>query len=144
MTVITRVQVGRLRAALTQPSGRCLGIKLDASYWGQDAAHPFGLTEGYLEYRPYPVDGWRTRVRIGADYPPVSLEDTASGWSSPYTISNSALNSWIGEEIRTIGIEGNLEWLGTRLGHDFDLGATGGVFGWNEPAGVVVGRAASH
>lgn len=68
----------------------------------------------------------------------MSLEDTASGWSSPYTISNSALDSWIGEEIRTIGVEGQLEWLGTRLGHDFDLGMTGGIFGWNEPAGTVV------
>jgi hypothetical protein len=132
------VQVGRLRAALTQPLGDVWALKLDASYFGQDDAHPVSVTEAFLEYRPYPLDGWRTRVRIGAFYPPVSLEDTAAGWSSPYTLSNSALNSWIGEEIRTIGIEGKLEWLGTRLGHDFDFGATAGVFGWNDPAGVVV------
>lgn len=132
------VQVGRLRAALTQPLGEVWALKLDASYWGQEDAHPVGLTEAYLEYRPYPVNGWRTRVRIGAFYPPMSLEDTAAGWSSPYTLSNSALNAWIGEEIRTIGLESRVEWLGTRLGHDFDLGLTGGVFGWNDPAGVVV------
>lgn len=132
------LQVGRLRAALTQPLGDVFAIKLDASYWGQDAAHPFALTEGYLEYRPYPVEGWKARVRLGADYPPVSLEDTSAGWTSPYTISNSALNAWIGEEIRTVGLNADLEWLGTRLGHDFDFGASGGVFGWNEPAGVVV------
>jgi hypothetical protein len=132
------VQVGRLRAALTTPLGDVFALKLDASYWGQDDAHPVGLTEAFLEYRPYPFDGWRARVRLGAFYPPVSLEDTASGWSSPYTLSNSALNSWIGEEIRTIGLEAKMEWLGTRLGHDFDLGATAGVFGWNDPAGVVV------
>ena len=132
------VQVGRLRAALTQPLGDVFVVKLDASYWGQDDIHPVGLTEAYLEYRPYPFDGWRTRVRIGAFFPPGSLEDTAAGWSSPYTLTNSALNSWIGEEVRTIGVEGKLEWLGTRLGHDVDLGVTGGVFGWNEPAGTVV------
>jgi hypothetical protein len=132
------VQVGRLRAALTEPLGEVWALKLDASYWGQDDAHPLGLTEAYLEYRPYPLDGWRTRVRIGAFYPPASLEDTAAGWSSPYTLSNSAINSWIGEEIRTIGLETQVEWLGTRLGHDFDFGLTGGVFGWNDPAGVVV------
>jgi hypothetical protein len=131
-------QVGRLRAALMQPLGDVFDIKLDASYWGQDAAHPFALTEGYLEYRPYPIDGWKARVRLGADYPPVSLEDTSAGWSSPYTISNSALNAWIGEEIRTVGLDAQLEWLGTRMGHDFDLAVSGGVFGWNEPAGVVV------
>jgi hypothetical protein len=132
------VQVGRLRAALTQPLGDVWALKLDGSYWGQDNAHPFGLTEGFLEYRPYPLDGWRARVRVGAFYPPVSLEDTSAGWTSPYTLSNSAINSWIGEEIRTIGLETRVEWLGTRLGHDFDLGLTGGVFGWNDPAGVVV------
>ncbi len=114
--IMTGLQVGRLRAALTQPLGDVFAVKLDASYWGQDAAHPFALTEGYLEYRPYPIDGWKARVRLGADYPPVSLEDTAAGWSSPYTISNSALNSWIGEEIRTVGLDAQLEWLGTRLG----------------------------
>jgi hypothetical protein len=43
--------------------------------YGQDDQHPLGVTEAYLEYRPYPIDGWRTRVRIGAYYPPVSLED---------------------------------------------------------------------
>jgi hypothetical protein len=133
------VQVGRLRAALTQPLGDVWAVKVDASYYGQDDAHPLGVTEAYLEYRPYPVDGWRTRVRIGAYYPPVSLEDSASGWASPYTLSNSALDSWLGEEVRTIGVEGQLEWLGTKLGHDFDLGMTGAIFGWNEPAGTVVG-----
>ena len=133
------VQVGRLRAALTQPLGDVWALMLDASYFGQDDAHPLGVTEAYLEYRPYPFDGWRTRVRIGGFYPPVSLEDTESGWSSPYTLSNSALNSWIGEEVRTIGVEGQLEWLGTRLGHDFDLGVTSAIFGWNQPAGTVVG-----
>lgn len=132
------LQVGRLRAALNQPLGDVWAVKIDASYFGQDDAHPVGVTEAYLEYRPYPVDGWRTRVRIGAFFPPVSLEDTAAGWTSPYTLSNSALNSWIGEEVRTIGVEGQLEWLGTRLGHDFDLGVNGAVFGWNEPAGTVV------
>lgn len=132
------VQVGRLRAALNQPLGNVWDLKLDASYWGQDDAHPVGLTEAYLEYRPYPIDGWRARVRIGAFYPPVSLENTDSGWSSPYTLSSSALDSWIGEEIRTIGLETQLEWLGTRMGHDFDVGVTGGVFGWNQGAGVVL------
>jgi hypothetical protein len=132
------LQIGRLRAALTEPLGQVWALKLDASYWGQDETHSTGLTEAYLEYRPYPVDGWRARVRFGAFFPPGSLENTAPGWSSPYTLSSSAANSWIAEEVRTIGMEAKLEWLGTRLGHSVDLGLTGGVFGWNDPAGVVV------
>jgi hypothetical protein len=35
-------------------------------------------------------------------------------------------------------METKVEWLGTRLGHSVDLGLTGGVFGWNDPAGAVV------
>ncbi len=40
--------------------------------------------------------------------------------------------------MRTIGLEGKLDWLGTRSGHAFDVGVTGGVFGWNQGAGVVL------
>jgi hypothetical protein len=34
------------------------------------------------------------------------LESRAIGWESPYTITPSAISSWIGEEIRTIGPRG--------------------------------------
>ena len=132
------LQIGRLRLALSEPLGEVWALKLDASYWGQDETHSTGITEAYLEYRPYPVDGWRTRVRFGAFFPPGSMENTAAGWTSPYTLSSSAANSWIAEEVRTVGMETKLEWLGTHLGHSVDLGVTGGVFGWNDPAGVVV------
>ncbi|HEX4649158.1 MAG TPA: hypothetical protein VH111_10050, partial [Steroidobacteraceae bacterium] len=67
-----------------------------------------------------------------------SLENRAAGWESPYTLSYSAINTWLGVEVRTLGVEAQLDWLGTRSGHTFDLGATGGVFGWNEGAGVVL------
>jgi hypothetical protein len=53
-------------------------------------------------------------------------------------LSFSALNTWLAEELRTIGLEGQVDWLGTRTGHSFDLGLTAGVFGWNDPAGVLV------
>jgi hypothetical protein len=77
-------------------------------------------------------------VRLGAYYPPFSLENRAQGWETPYTLTPSAINSWIGEEIRTIGLEGQVEWLGTRLGSDFDLKLTASLFGWNDPAGTML------
>jgi hypothetical protein len=40
--------------------------------------------------------------------------------------------------VRTLGVEGTLDWLGSRTGHAFDLGITGGVFGWNDRAGVMI------
>ncbi len=74
----------------------------------------------------------------GAFYPPMSLENRATGWETPYTLTPSPISSWIGEEIRTIGLEGQVDWLGTRTGHSFDLQLTGALFGWNDPAGTMI------
>ena len=45
-------------------------------------------------------------VKTGAFFPTISLENDDLGWTSPYTLTPSAINSWIGEELRTIGSEG--------------------------------------
>jgi hypothetical protein len=132
------LQLGRLRAAWNQPLGETFSAHAEASTWDDDDKNPIDLTEAYLEYRPYPRAGWKTRLRLGAFYPPMSLENRAVGWESPYTITPSAISSWVGEELRTIGLEAQVDWLGTRLGHDFDLQLTGAVFGWNDPAGTML------
>lgn len=130
------VELGRLRLALEQPLGDILALRLDASSWGNHEKNPLDLTEAYFELRPYPLAGFRPQLRAGAFYAPISLENRAAGWESPYTLSSSAIDSWIAEELRTIGAEGKLDWLGTQLGHEFDLSLVGAAFGWNEPAGV--------
>ena len=60
------------------------------------------------------------------------------GWRSPYTLTNSAINSWVGEELRTVGAEYAPDWLGQKSGHDFNVGISAAIFGWNDPAGTVV------
>ena len=135
------VQLGRLRLALTQHFLELWSVHLDVSAWDDKGRNPAGVTEAYLQFRPYPRDGLRLRLKAGAFYPTLSLENRASGWESPYTLSFSAIDSWLAVELRTIGIEGQLDWLGTRLGHAFDLSATGGVFGWNEAAGAELANA---
>jgi hypothetical protein len=132
------LQLGRLRFALTQPLGELWSAHLDASMFDDKDKSPVGLTEAYLLFRPYPFAGYRFRLKAGGFYPPVSLENRASGWESPYSLSFSAINTWLAVEVRTIGMEGQLEWLGTHSGHDFDVGVTGGVFGWNDRAGVAL------
>jgi hypothetical protein len=132
------LRLGRLRASLDQPLGEVFSAHVEASTWDLDDKNPIDLTEAFVEYRPYPRAGIRTRVRLGAFYPPLSLENRARGWETPYTLTPSAVSSWIGEEIRTVGIEGQVEWLGTRTGHDFDLQMTAAVFGWNDPAGTML------
>jgi hypothetical protein len=132
------LRLGRARFAVSQSLGELLSLHLDASSWGDRDKIPAGLTEAYLQLRPYPFDGYRVRVKAGAFHAPISLENRTSGWESPYTLSYSAIDSWLGEEVRTIGAEAQLDWLGRRTGHDFDLGATAGVFGWNEGAGAAL------
>jgi len=132
------VRLGRARFALTESLGEVWSVHLDASAWGDHDRIPFGLTEGYLQFRPYPFAGYRLRIKAGAFYPPISLENRASGWESPYTLSSSAIDSWLAIEVRTVGVEAQLDWLGTRQGHDFDLSLTGGAFGWNEGAGTFI------
>ncbi|HET9391644.1 MAG TPA: hypothetical protein VFO44_18500 [Steroidobacteraceae bacterium] len=132
------VRLGRARFALSQSLGEVWSLRLDASSWGDRDRNPIDLTEAYLLFRPYPRAGYRFRLKAGAFHSPVSLENRASGWESPYTLSYSAINTWVGEELRTLGVEGQLDWLGTRTGHRFDVGLTGGVFGWNDGAGTVI------
>jgi hypothetical protein len=132
------LQLGRLRLALDTPLGEVWRVHLDASAWDHTYKHPFGLTEAYLQFRPYPRNHLRVRVKAGAFYAPISLENRAGGWASPYTLSYSALNSWIAEELRTLGVETKVDWLGTRSGLPFDIGAVAGAFGWNEVAGAAL------
>lgn len=90
------------------------------------------LVESYLRYRPISLTPWRWSVKAGAFFPPISEENTAPGWTSPWTLTPSAINAWVGEELRTIGAEGKAEWRGEsdRFEAEFAL------FGWNDVAGV--------
>jgi hypothetical protein len=90
--------------------------------------------EGFLRYRPVSTNAWRWSVKGGAFFPPFSLENTETGWSSYWTLTPSAINSWFGDELRTIGGEGKIEWR-TAPG---TLSFIASVFGWNDPAGVMI------
>jgi hypothetical protein len=91
-------------------------------------------TEAYLRYRPVSLTPWRWSVKAGAFFAPFSLENTEVGWTSYWTLTPSAINSWFGDELRTIGGEGTLEW---RTGEG-TLALTGALYGWNDPAGVLM------
>lgn len=132
------LQLGRARFAITQPIGDVWSVHLDASMYDNLGPSPLGVTEAFILFRPYPRAGYRFRLKAGGFYPPVSLENRAAGWDSPYTLSYSAIDSWLAVEVRTIGVEAQLDWLGRHSGHDFDVGLSGGIFGWNDGAGVMM------
>src|SRR5258705_9405197 len=60
-------------------------------------------------YRPVSTSAFRWSIKAGAFFPPISLENTEIGWTSPWTLTPSAINAWVGEELRTIGLEGRSE-----------------------------------
>ncbi len=94
------------------------------------------LLEAYVRYRPVSTTPWRWSIKAGAFFAPFSLENTEIGWAPYWTLTPSAINSWFGEEFRTIGAESSMEWrdeAGT-------LVATGALFALNQPAGVMIAR----
>jgi len=93
------------------------------------------LIEAFVLYRPELSERVRLRLRGGAFFPPISLENDGPAWTSPYTITASAANSWIGEEVRTVGVESTLVLKWDRD----DLRFTGAAFGSNDPAGTLLG-----
>jgi len=90
--------------------------------------------EAYARLHPQPVGDWQYSLKAGVFFPPISLENNDLGWTSPYTLTPSAIDSWVGDELRTIGTEARLEWH-TGLG---TLAALGAAFCCNDPAGVLM------
>ena len=113
-----------------------LHVTLDA--YGDADKNPLDVSEAYLEWRPYPSSNWRWRTKVGAFYPPISLENRGPGWQSVYSLSSSAINTWLGEEIRTVGAEVNATWAGSRLGKAVDVTVIAAAYGWNDPMGVLI------
>lgn len=83
--------------------------------YNPDGRQHVGLTEAFLNYAPL-TKGLKHKVKVGMFYPQMSLENSAVGWNSPYTYTFSAINSWIAEEQRTIGVE----WSATRGGRKYN------------------------
>ncbi len=92
------------------------------------------LVDAYLRYRPVSTSRWRWGVKAGAFFPPGSLENTNLGWTTEWTLTPSAINSWMGEELRILGAEATVEWRGDVDRFEFVAAA----YGWNEPAGAAM------
>lgn len=99
---------------------------------GQD--HTVDLSEAYVSYRHAPFGAVRLSARAGLMWPPVSLEHGGPAWSVTDTITPSAINSWIGEEVKLVAAEAtaSVPLAGGRLT------ATAAAFGWNDTAGTLL------
>ncbi len=94
-----------------------------------------GLVEAYADIRKeFAFD--ELRVRGGFFFLPTSKENKDDNWASPYTIHFSALNTWIGEEVRQLGIDLQYRHT-TNSGHTITGGAT--AFRGNDTMGTLLG-----
>jgi hypothetical protein len=106
--------------------------------YGDYGGTPVDVSEFYFDVRPFPTNFIRWRARVGAFYMPVSLENRGTGWTDVYSITPSAVNTWIGEEFRTIGTELEARWLGASTGYFGDIALVAAAYGWNDPAGKLL------
>ncbi|NQZ81125.1 MAG: hypothetical protein HRT52_08940 [Colwellia sp.] len=110
-----------------------------ANAFADDNQTNVGITEGYLSYKGLPsASGWRYKAKLGLFYPQISLENNATAWSTPYTLTSSTLNNWVGEEFRHSGGAFTLEKLGkfSKSKHDFSLDVA--LFQNNDTAGAML------
>ncbi|SDD54483.1 hypothetical protein [Kordiimonas lacus] len=95
---------------------------------------PADLVEAFLHYKPVPTSSVQYEARAGLLFPHISRENIGAAWTSPFTITPSAINSWVGEEIRALALEGKAT---LRLENQ-KLSLTAAVFGFNDPAGSLL------
>ena len=105
-----------------------------------DRATALDINEAWLLWSPVPTSDWKTRLKVGAFFPASSLEiDYESlGWTPRRTVSSAAINSWLGEELRTLGAEVTLTHKGRSSGSPHSYGVSAAVFGGNDPAGSLL------
>lgn len=103
-----------------------------------DPKESVGFTQAYLKYKPLSNTRYKWQLQTGLSYPRMSLENPDIAWLSPYTYSNSAINSWIGEEIKTIGAEFEISRPGRQFSSAHSFNFVASIFKGNDPAGTLL------
>jgi hypothetical protein len=96
------------------------------------------ISEALLHYRPIPNSQWRQEYRVGVFHLPGALENRGPLWSSPYSITPSVINTWLGEEARVLGAETRWSLPGKFRQADYDVSLYGAIFGGNDTLGMML------
>ena len=115
-----------------------LSVHTDVLAYGDGHGGTLDITQLYLQFRPFPGGPLRFSSKAGVFYPMFSMENRGPAWTTVYTLTPSAINTWFGEELRTIGFEAETRWLGASAGYQGDVGFIAGVYGWNDPSGTEI------
>ncbi|APD95503.1 hypothetical protein BM523_16700 [Alteromonas mediterranea] len=103
-----------------------------------DGEERINFSQLYLKYRPLSASTIKPEIKIGAFYPAISAENTDFGWLSPHFLTNSAINSWIGEELRTGGIELSFRQSGRQVRSNWSWKILGSLFKGNDTTGTLL------
>ncbi|MFT5676336.1 MAG: hypothetical protein ACI808_002277 [Paraglaciecola sp.] len=122
---------------LSQSVTSNLNINVVANYYQSGDQH-LGLSQAELIYKPLSADDVKWKARVGFFYPKMSLENVDIGWLSPYSYTQSAINSWIGEELKTPGIEVTLYSPGRPRNSAFSWEFHAATFKGNDPLGTII------
>ncbi|MFM9937073.1 MAG: hypothetical protein ACKVOL_12865 [Novosphingobium sp.] len=64
-----------------------------------------GIDEAYVRLQRDPAAPIGVSARAGLFFPPASLEHDGAEWTTHYTLTPSAIGSWIAEEVKVLGTE---------------------------------------
>ncbi|WJG10217.1 hypothetical protein [Aliiglaciecola sp. LCG003] len=112
-------------------------VDVVANYY-EDGEQNLGFTQAQILYKPISQAKIRYKARAGFFYPRIFLENIDTGWLSPYTYTQSAINSWIGEELRIAGMELSLFSPGRVRRSPWSWEVTAAVFKGNDPLGTLL------
>lgn len=101
---------------------------------GEGRSLEAGLSEAYLTYKPLGGGPIRISARAGLMWPPISMEHAGPEWAVADTVTPSAIGSWIGEEVKVVGLEVTAK--GQAGAHE--IAATVAVFDDNDTAGALL------
>ena len=104
--------------------------------YNPDLESEVDIFEAFLRYRPVSTGRVRYTVKAGAMIPHVSAENKGRAWTNLFTLTNSAANTWIAEEVRPIGLDFSAEWRGDTF--DAEIGATVFINNDNSGAGLAL------
>ena len=110
-----------------------LGAVVVGSLQGGDRTE-VGLSQAYLTFKPMRGDKLAFSARVGLMWPPVGLEHEGADWHVKDSITPSATNSWIGEEVRPVAAEAT---LAASLG-EHKLRATAALMAANDTSGTLL------
>lgn len=114
-----------------------LSYTIVANYY-QIGEQNLGISQAQISYKPLSSNKLRWRGRVGFFYPKMSLENVDTGWLSPFTYTQSAVNSWVGEELRTAGLELTLYSPGRTRNSPISWEFHGSLFKANDPLGTLI------